>query len=97
MPPDRRLRLENLQSIQHAGRHTIKPNKHKTVEIAEHQSLRRLALQHIELMTKDENFRVQASSGPQSTQKTPNQPEEIAHRTEYHPIRSWPSAMLGLR
>jgi hypothetical protein len=41
---------------------------------------------------------VQGSSGPeQSTHKTPNQPEEIAHRTEYHPIRRRPSAMLGLR
>jgi hypothetical protein len=49
-------------------------------------------------MSKDKNFGLQSSSRPeQSDHSVPDQPEEIAHRGDYRPIRSRPSAVLGLR
>jgi hypothetical protein len=49
-------------------------------------------------MTKDENLSLQRSAGPEeSDHNGPQQPAEIAHTTEYHPIRGRSSAILGLR
>src|SRR5262249_6253273 len=54
--------------------------------------------QYIKLMSKDEDFRLQRGTRPeQSDHGASNQPEEIAHRNDYQPIRSWPSAVFGLR
>ena len=98
MPPDNRFGLENLQRVQHVGHQAIETSEHKPIDVVEDKPLRRLAPQHIELMTKDENFSVQRSARPeQPGHNVPNQSAEIAHRTEYHPIRGRRSAVLGLR
>jgi hypothetical protein len=48
------------------------------------------------MMTKDEDFSVQCGPRPeQPGHNLPNQFAEIAHRTEYHPIRPPRSAALG--
>jgi hypothetical protein len=45
-------------------------------------------------MTKNENFSVQRSARPeQPGHKAPNQPTDIAHNIEYHPIRRRSSAI----
>jgi hypothetical protein len=44
--------------------------------------------------TKNENFSVQRSARPeQPGHKAPNQPTDIAHNIEYHPIRRRSSAI----
>jgi hypothetical protein len=49
-------------------------------------------------MTKDENLSLQRSAGSEKADhKVPKQSAEIAHTTEYHPIRGRSSAILGLR
>ena len=98
MPSDHRCRLENFQRVQHPGHQTIELRKHETIDIAEDRSLRRFTTQHIELMPKDKDFGVQCRLRPeQAGHETPNQPAEIAHRQDYHPIRRRPSAASGLR
>jgi hypothetical protein len=55
--------------------------KHQAVNVAEGRSLREFAPQHIELVSKDEDFRFQRSPRPeQSDQGAPDQPTKIAHR-----------------
>jgi hypothetical protein len=72
-------------------------DKHEPIDVVEDKPLRRLAPQHIKLMTKDENFRVQCGPRPeQPGRNVPNQSAEIAHGTEYHPIRAPGAAALGL-
>src|SRR5262249_9682975 len=47
-------------------------------------------------MAKDEDFGLQRSARPkQLGHKTPNQPEEIDHRTEYRPIRRQRASCFG--
>ena len=88
MPRDHRRGLENFQRVEHAGRQAIETSEHEPIDVAEGKALRGLAPQHIELMTKDENFGLQPSARPERPgHKAPNQPAEIDHRTEYHPIR----------
>jgi len=49
-------------------------------------------------MSKDEDFGLQRGTRPEQTDHgATNQPEEIGHRNDYQPIRSWPSAVFGLR
>jgi len=49
-------------------------------------------------MTEDENFGVQRSAGPeQPGHNAPDQPAEIDHRIECHPIRPPRPAGLGLQ
>jgi hypothetical protein len=68
--------------------------EHEPIDVVEDEALGRLALQHIELMTKNENFSVQRSARPeQPGHKAPNQPTDIAHNIEYHPIRRRSSAI----
>jgi hypothetical protein len=72
----------------------IEASEHEPIDVVEDEALGRLALQHIELMTKNENFSVQRSARPeQPSHKAPNQPTDIAHNIEYHPIRRRSSAI----
>ena len=98
MPTDYRLRLEDFQSIQHARSQTIQPSKHRAVNVAEDYSLRAFAPQHIELVSKNQNFGFQRGPRPDySDQDTPDQLANILHQGEYQPIRGCQSAVLGLR
>ena len=86
--------LENFQRVQHIGCEAIEASEHEPIDVVEDEALGRLALQHIELMTKNENFSVQRSARPeQPGHKAPNQPTDIAHNIEYHPIRRRSSAI----
>jgi hypothetical protein len=64
MPTDHGLRLENFQCVQDAGGQPIEGNKYQAVSIGEDQALRRLAAQHVELMSKHEDFGLQRRSRP---------------------------------
>jgi hypothetical protein len=47
-------------------------------------------------MAKNENFGLQRRAGPeQPGHKAPNQPEEVDHRSEYHPIHRYRAADFG--
>jgi hypothetical protein len=88
VPADHRPPLENFQCVQYSRSHTIEPRKHEAVHIAERQSLRGFAPQHVELVSKDKDLGFQRSPRPeQSDQGAPDQPAKIAHRSEYRLIR----------
>jgi len=94
VPADYCFGLENFQRVQHIGCEAIEASEHEPIDVVEDEALGRLALQHIELMTKNENFSVQRSARPeQPGHKAPNQPADIAHNIEYHPIRRRSSAI----
>jgi hypothetical protein len=98
MPCDHGRGLENYQRIAHAGHQPKERGEHQPIDVAEDKALRRLAPQHIQLMTKDENFGVQRSAGPeQPSHNAPDQPAEIHYRTEYRPIRLQAPNALSLR
>src|SRR6516164_136763 len=81
VPADHRLRLEDFQCVQYSRSHTIEPRKHQAVNIAERQSFRRFAPQHVELVSKDQDLGFQRSPrAEQSGQGAPDQPAKIAHR-----------------
>jgi bifunctional non-homologous end joining protein LigD len=61
VPADHRLRLENSQCVQYSRSYTIEPRKHQAVNIAERQSLRGFAPQHVELVPKDKDLGFQRS------------------------------------
>jgi hypothetical protein len=88
VPADHRLRLENRQCVQYSRSHAIESRKHQAVNIAERQSLRGFAPEHVELVSKDKDLGLQRNPRPeQSDQDAPDQPAKIAHRSEYQPIR----------
>src|SRR6516162_9022309 len=96
MPCDHDRRLENCQRVTHAGHQAIEASENEPINVAEDKALRRLTPKHIDLMTKDQNFRLQRRAGPeQPGHKAPNQPEEVDHRTQYHPIRRYRPADFG--
>src|SRR6266446_5215568 len=81
VPADHRLRLEDFQCVQYSRSHTIERGKHQPVNVAERQSLRGFAPQHVELMSKDEVLGLQRSPRPErSDQGAPDQLAKIAHR-----------------
>src|SRR6185295_12968871 len=83
-----------FRRVHHIGCEAIEASEHEPIDVVEDEALGRLALQHIELMTKNENFSVQRSARPeQPGHKAPNQPTDIAHNIEYHPIRRRSSAI----
>jgi hypothetical protein len=86
MPADHGLRPDDLHSVQHAGHQPIQPGKYQTVDAAEGQSLRRFTSQHVELMTKRQDLRLQRRSRPeQSDQRQPNQAANISHQPRASP------------
>ena len=64
MPADHRFRFEDFQSFQHARSQTIQSRKHQAVNAIEGHSLRRLATEHIELVSKNQDFRLKPCSRP---------------------------------
>ena len=59
----------------------MEPRKHQAVNVAEGQSLRGFAPQHVELMSKDKDLGLQRSPRPErSDQGAPDQLAKIAHR-----------------
>src|SRR5208337_4572377 len=65
VPTDHRLRLEDFQRIEHLRGQTIEPGKHQAINVAESHSLGRSAMQHIELVSKEQDFSVQRSPRPE--------------------------------
>src|SRR5262245_53354182 len=95
-PTDDRLRLDDFHRVQHFWSQPIQPGKNQAIDVADGHPLWRSTTQYIELMSKGEDFGLQRGTRPeQSDHGAPNQPEEIAH--DYQPIRSWQSAVFGLR
>src|SRR5216684_1793993 len=83
---------------QYSRSHTIEPRKHQAVHIAERQSLRGFAPQHVELVSKDKDLGFQRSPRPeQSDQGAPDQPVKIAHRGRVSADSRSRSAVLGFR
>jgi hypothetical protein len=98
MPSDDGLRLDDFERVQHIGSQPIERGKHEAIEVADSHPLWRSTPQYVELMSKDEDFGLQRGARPeQSDCGAPDQPEEIAHRNHYRPIRWAPSAVLGFR
>src|SRR5271156_3096840 len=70
VPTDHRLRLEGFQRIEHFRSQTIEPGKHQAINVAESHSLGRSAMQHIELVSKEQDFSMQRSPRPNSAKQT---------------------------
>ena len=86
MPADHRFRFEDFQSFQHARSQTIQSRKHQAVNAIEGHSLRRFATEHIELVSKNQDFRLKPCSRPQQPhQRACQQPEKIYHRKPTSP------------
>ena len=73
MPTDQRFGLENFQSVQNSGGQVIEPGKDEAIQVAEGCSFCGFAPQHIELVSKDEDFSLQPS--PQSEQSDHGTPD----------------------
>lgn len=61
MPADHRLRLDNRQGIEGAGRQAIQPHKEQPISAAEDQPFRSFPTQHVELVAQGDDFRLQIS------------------------------------
>jgi hypothetical protein len=98
VPADHRLRLEDFQCVQYSRSHMIERGRHQPVNVAERQSLRGFAPQHVELMSKDEVLGLQRSPRPEhSNQGAPDQPTKVAHRQRVSADSRSRSAVLSLR
>ena len=62
MPADHRLRLDNRQGIQGAGRQAIQLHKGQLVSIAEDQPFRSFPTQHAALVAQGDDLRLQIRS-----------------------------------
>src|SRR5260221_11661176 len=71
VPADHRLRLEEFQCVPYSMSHMIERSKHQPVNVAECQSLRGFAPQHLELMSKDEVLGLQRSPRPGQSHQGP--------------------------
>jgi hypothetical protein len=86
MPADYRFRFEDFQSIQHASSQTIQSRKYRAVNAIEGHSLRRFAPEHVELVSKNQDFSLKPCSRPQQPrQRAWQQPEKIYHRDPTSP------------
>ena len=86
MPADHRLRLDNRQGIQGAGRQAIQPHKEQPISVAEDQPFRSFPSQHVELVAQGDDFRLQIS--PRSEEicnRAPDQSENVDHRPKASP------------
>src|SRR3954447_12411179 len=64
----------SFQSVQYSRSRPIEPSKNQAINVAERQSLRGFAPQHVELMSKDKDLRFQRSPRPeQPDQGAPDQ------------------------
>src|SRR5882724_1392094 len=96
MPTDHRLRLNDRESVQHAGRQPVQPCKYQTVYASEGQLLRRFTPQHIELVTKRQNLSFQRRSRlEQSDQRQPDQAADISHKAKASPDSSSLASQIG--
>src|SRR5271169_5242808 len=83
VPTDHRLRLEDFKRIEHLRSQTIEPGKYQAINVAESHSLGRSAMQHIELVSKEQDFSMQRSPRPEWCEdRRPHQPAKIAHQNE---------------
>jgi hypothetical protein len=55
----------DFQRIEQLGSQTIEPGKHQAINVAESHSLGRSAMQHIELVSKEQDFSMQRSPRPE--------------------------------
>jgi hypothetical protein len=59
MPMDDRLRLEDLQHVQHFGCQTIETGKHQAIDVCESDPFGKLTPQDVELVPKDYDLGLQ--------------------------------------
>jgi hypothetical protein len=98
MPCHHGRRLENFQRVTPVGHQAIEASENEAINVAEDTVLRRFTPKHIHLMAKNENFGLQRWAGPkQPGHEAPKQPEEVDHRTQYHPFAGTGQRILGLR
>jgi len=72
--------------VQNARSQTIQSRKHQAVNAIEGHSLRRFATEHIELVSKNQDFRLKPCSRPEQLgQRACQQPEKIYHRERTSP------------
>ena len=73
---------------------TSEPAKYQAIDLAKGHPLRRSTAENIELVAKNEDFGLQRR--PRAEQPgcgAPDEPEELAHRADYQPIRGMTSAV----
>jgi len=86
VPADYRSRFEDFQSVQHARSQTIQSRKHQSVKAIKRHALRRYALKHIELVSKNQDLCLEPCSRPeQPRQRTCQQPDKVYHRERTSP------------
>src|ERR1700757_5329963 len=86
MPADHGLRLDDLQSVQHARCQPIQPGKYQTLDACKGYSLRRFRSQNVKLMTRRQDLCLQRRSRPeQSDQCQPDQAANISHQPRASP------------
>jgi hypothetical protein len=96
MPTDQRLGLEDFQRAQNSGSQAVEPGKQEAIQVAEGYPLWAITPQHIELVSKDEDFSLQRSPRPeQADYGTPHQAAEIAHGDRL--FRRVPARVLSFR
>ena|SRR6516225_3998771 len=88
MPTQDGLGLEDLERVERLGGEVKEPDKQQSIDVADGHPLRRFAPQYIELMSKDEDFSLQRCARPDEfDHRAPDQSAEIAHWSNYQPIR----------
>ena len=65
LPCEREGRLEDFPRIEQLRSQTMEPGKHQAINVAESHSLGRSAMQHIELVSKEQDFSMQRSPRPE--------------------------------
>src|SRR5262249_27942285 len=92
MPTQDGLGLEDFERVECLGEDAIESDKQQSIDVADGNALRRSVSQYIELMSKDQVFGLQCCARPEeSGHRAPNQSAEIAHWSNYQPIRGTPS------
>ena len=86
VPADHRFRFEDFQSIQHARSQTIQSREHQAINATEGQSPRRFAPQHVELVSKNQDFCLKPCPRPeQPSQRVCQQAKKCDYRERASP------------
>src|SRR5476649_1495228 len=96
VPANDRLWPDNRNGAKDGGKPVREPNEQKTISIVEVRSLRCPPAKHIDLLSQDQDFRLQLCSRlEQRSQDAENQLEQIGHQDANLP-RPLPASMLNL-
>src|SRR5262249_24028951 len=81
MPADDHLWSDDHEGVQNVGCDPIKARKNEAIKIAENKPLWRFSSQHIELVAKRQDLRLERGSRPEEpNESAPNQFEQIPHK-----------------